>query len=153
MASSLPRRHFIAPEHPSQPRPATHRAITACQSERPTLPVRHPMPDPRVRPLGVVVLKVLAGKVIEMATAHHDEPAQAFVLQCLDEPLGVDVEVGRAVGQADGRHARFPQRPIEGFPELRVAVAGEDAAAAQSSRLLQAWPPVGYSLGVEAIRA
>ena len=42
------------------------------------------------------------------------------------------------MGQADGGDAGVPQRPVEGFAKLRVAVAGEDAAAAQAGHALKA---------------
>ena len=96
------------------------------------------MPNPRVRPLGVVVLEIHAGEMVEVACTHHDEPVEALVLQRLDESLRVGVEVGRAVGQADGRHAGFPQRPIERLPELRVAVTREDPAPALTGQALEA---------------
>lgn len=73
------------------------------------------MLDPRMRPLGVVVFDVLTGEMIEVLRPHHDEPVEALTLQHLDEPLGVGVEVGRAVGQADGRgHALAFDRTMEG---------------------------------------
>ncbi len=79
-----------------------------------------------MRPLDVVVLELLVCEAIEVPGPPHDES------------LCVGVEIRRAVGQPDGRYARIPQRPVEGLPEPRVAVAGEDSAAALAGHGLEA---------------
>lgn len=48
-----------------------------------------------MRALGVIVLDVLGNQVIEVLLAEHDEVVQRFLLQALDEPLDVRLQIGR----------------------------------------------------------
>ena len=80
----------------------------------------------------MLVLRV--GKKVEVVCPHHNEPVEALVLQRLDEPFRVGVEIRRAVGQADWGHAGVPQRHVEGPPEIRVAVAREDSGSVWDRR-------------------
>ena len=100
-----------------------------------------------MRLIGVVMLHVLAGEVIEVTRPHHDEPVEALSLDGLDEPLRVGVEVGRAVGQADGRDALASERPVERLSELRVTVPGQHSALALAGQALEAGLLLGNLCG------
>lgn len=77
----------------------------------------------RVRPLSVVVVRVLLGEAVQMPGPQHDEPVQALGPERPDEPLGVGVQVGAAVRQHIDPDPGSAQRGVELAPELRVAVA------------------------------
>ena len=53
------------------------------------------IPQPLMRPLGVVVLDVLANQIVEVLLAEHQEVIEALDLQRLNQPLDVGVGVRR----------------------------------------------------------
>ena len=61
-----------------------------------------PIVDPLVIPLPMIMSGVLASDLSQRSFSEEDHSTEALILDRSDESLGVGVQVGRAVGQADG---------------------------------------------------
>lgn len=85
---------LVMPQHPAQPLAADDLsgAWRRCSRHR-QRPVLHRL----VRPLGVIVLDVLAADVVQVLPPEDDELVKAFLLDRLHEPLYIRVLVRRAV--------------------------------------------------------
>lgn len=71
-----------------------------------------------VRPLVVVVLDVLRHQVIHVPAIEHDELVQPFLLDALDEPLHLGMQVHRAIYQRAHLDACLLQHVVE-CPRIR----------------------------------
>lgn len=84
------------PKQSTQPRPAIDRnAVWRIVLRFRPVPGERDIPHRLMRALGVIVLDVLGNQVIEVLLAEHDEVVQRFLLQALDEPLDVRLQIGR----------------------------------------------------------
>ena len=84
-----------------------------------------PIIDPLMISLPVIVSGVLASRFSQRPLAEEDHSIETLILDRPDEPLGVGVQVGRTVRQADDFDAGILQEIPECDGELRVSVKDE----------------------------
>ncbi len=77
----------------------------------------------------VVVLEELANEVIQVPRAEDQEMIEAFVLQGLDEPLHMGVEVRRPYLQSHGLDAMGPESGSELRPEVGIPVVHDNGGS------------------------
>lgn len=75
-----------------------------------------------MRPFHVIVLQKLLAQVIEMPEPEHDKVIETFLLDRLDEPLGVDVHVRRAKGDFHRFDSFGVDRLVKGLAEGGIPI-------------------------------
>ena len=87
---------LVMPQHSSEPRPTLDRnAVWRITIRFRPFPGERNVAQRLMRTLGVVVLDVLCNQIVEVLLAEHDEVIQRFLLQALNEPFDVGLQVRR----------------------------------------------------------
>ena len=83
---------FVMPQYPTKSHPTNHSYRFACLAYI-ILPCQRQIPHSLMRPLRVVVFDVLRDQVVEMLRTKRDEVVERFLLQALDKPLNVGLQI------------------------------------------------------------
>ena len=113
----------VGAQQTAEPIEAKHRAVPRrCGG---SMVEDHPVAQPLVRALQVIMRRVFIDQSAEVALPQRDDPAQAFRLDREHEPLGVSVKVGAPRREFHGLDPHGPQQVIEGGGEERIAVVDQ----------------------------
>lgn len=88
-------------------------------------PNRETVVDSLVWPEGVIVSGILLHEMIQVVFAEGDEMVENFLLDRLNDPFAVGVQIRTVDGEFDRLAAGRLENAVELFRELRVAVVNE----------------------------
>ena len=114
---------MVEAQHPAEPLGAFDGARCRFGTVR---RLDQPIVDPLMIPLPMIMSGVLANGLSQRPFAEEDHSIETLILDRPDESLGVGVQVGRTVGQADDFDASVLQEIPERYGELGVPVEDEE---------------------------